>query len=66
MIFTDLTSAIEEARYRHGETGKPFTVVQQHTGGMKILAEQWVMRKQMRVMYSTRHDRFHTVLPGIK
>ncbi|MBD2811898.1 hypothetical protein ID853_13615 [Xenorhabdus sp. Vera] len=65
MIFTDLTSAIEEARYRCRETERPFAVVQRDTD-MTVLTEQWVMRKQMRVMYSTRHDRFHTVLPGIK
>ncbi|MEQ1977345.1 hypothetical protein [Xenorhabdus sp. SGI240] len=64
MTFTDLPAAVEEARYRCSETGRPFTVVQQHTGDMKVLSERWVMRKQMRVMYSTRHDRVHTVLPG--
>ncbi|MEQ1969353.1 hypothetical protein ABLA30_20750 [Xenorhabdus nematophila] len=65
MIFTDPSAAIEEARYRRRETGRPFAVVQRDTG-MSVLTEQWVMRAHMRVMYSTRHDRVHTVLPGIK
>ncbi|MDX7992600.1 hypothetical protein [Xenorhabdus littoralis] len=65
MIFTDPAAAIEEARYRCRETGRPFAVVQRDTG-MSVLTEQWVMRKQMRVMYSTRHDNRHTVLPGVR
>ncbi|MBI6550717.1 hypothetical protein [Xenorhabdus lircayensis] len=65
MIFTDLSSAIEGARYRHRDTGRSFAVVQRDTG-MSVLTEQWVRRKQMRVMYSTRHDNRHTVLPGLK
>ncbi|MDC9598985.1 hypothetical protein [Xenorhabdus anantnagensis] len=66
MIFTDLLAAVEEARYRCREMGRPFVVVQRHTGDMSVLTEQWVMRKQLRVMYSTRHDRVHIVLPGIR
>ncbi|OTA16526.1 hypothetical protein Xbed_03453 [Xenorhabdus beddingii] len=65
MTFTDLTAAIEEARYRHREAGRPFAIVQRDTG-MAVLTERWVMREQLRVMYSTRHDRYHTVLPGVK
>ncbi|MDC9591924.1 hypothetical protein PSI23_22305, partial [Xenorhabdus sp. XENO-10] len=62
MIFTDLPAAVEEARYRCREMGRPFAVVQRNIGDLAVLTEQWVMRKQLRVMYSTRHDRVHTVL----
>ncbi|SFU93633.1 hypothetical protein [Xenorhabdus koppenhoeferi] len=65
MIFTDLPAAIEEARYRRRETDRHFAVVQRDIG-MSVLTERWVMRKCMRMMYSTRRDRVHTVLPGIK
>ncbi|PHM68832.1 hypothetical protein Xkoz_03600 [Xenorhabdus kozodoii] len=65
MIFTDLPAAIEEARYRCRDVGRPFAVVQRHTI-LAVLTEQWVMRKQLRVMYSTRHDRVHTVLPEVR
>ncbi|MDC9591936.1 hypothetical protein PSI23_22365, partial [Xenorhabdus sp. XENO-10] len=62
MIFTDLPAAVEEAHFRRRETGRAFSVVQRNIGDLAVLTEQWVMRKQLRVMYSTRHDRVHTVL----
>jgi xanthine/CO dehydrogenase XdhC/CoxF family maturation factor len=64
MIFTDLPTAIDEARYRHQETGRSFTAVQQCAGEMKVLIERWALKKQMVVMFSTRHDKKHKVLPG--
>ncbi|CDH06825.1 conserved hypothetical protein [Xenorhabdus bovienii str. oregonense] len=66
MIFTDLQAAIEEARYRRRETDSPFAVVQRHMGYMQVRTERWAIKEQMTVMYTTRHDRYHTVLPGIK
>ncbi|WP_275353601.1 hypothetical protein [Xenorhabdus bovienii] len=66
MIFTDLPAAVEEARYRCTETGRAFAVVQQRAGRMKVLIEKWVLKKRMLIMYSTRYDRYHTVLPEIK
>jgi xanthine/CO dehydrogenase XdhC/CoxF family maturation factor len=65
-IFTDLTAAIEEARYRCKETSRAFTVVQQCAGEMKVLIERWALKKQMVVMFSTRHDKKHKVLPELQ
>ncbi|MDC9624066.1 hypothetical protein PSI22_21165, partial [Xenorhabdus sp. XENO-7] len=67
MIFTDLPSAVEEARWMKIKSGHHHCcVIQKPNGEMVIREERKIQTKTNCVMYSTRHDRYHTVLPGIK
>ncbi len=64
-IFTDISAAINEARFKYEETGRTFTVVQCNNGEMKVLSDRWVKTKSnIKAMYSTKHDKHHSVLQG--
>ncbi|MDE9454872.1 hypothetical protein [Xenorhabdus bovienii] len=62
----EAVNLVVEQGYRRRETDSPFAVVPRHMGYMQIRTERWAIKEQMTVMYTTRHDRVHTVLPGIK
>ncbi|MEQ1964355.1 hypothetical protein ABLB69_14540 [Xenorhabdus khoisanae] len=64
MVFTDLPAAIDEARWMKTKSGHHRCIMQQPNGEMVIREERKLITDI--VMYSTRHDRVHTVLPGVR
>ncbi len=63
-IFTDISAAIEEARFRHGVTRKNFAVLQCKYGSLKVIQDRIVRGKKHSVMFSTKYDKYHSVLRG--
>ncbi|MBC8946933.1 hypothetical protein [Xenorhabdus indica] len=61
MEYTDLHAAIEEARWLKTKSGNQRCVIQKPNGEMVIREERKL--RTNRVMYSTRLDKVHTVLP---
>lgn len=53
-VFTDITAAIEEAKYLHLHQGKHYKVVQKKNGEMRVTQCQGELKKHiLRKMYST-------------
>ncbi|MDE9467520.1 hypothetical protein [Xenorhabdus bovienii] len=65
MIFTDLSAAVEEARWLRTKSSHHHRCVIQKPNGEMVIREERKIKTNC-VMYTTRHDRYHTVLPGIK
>ncbi len=63
-IFTDISAAIEEARFRSGITGRSFAVLQCKYGSLKVIHDRRVRGKKHSVMFSTKYDKCHSVLRG--
>ncbi|KER01108.1 hypothetical protein LGZ99_22395 [Photorhabdus temperata] len=63
-IFTDIEAAIEEARFRSGITGRSFAVLQCKYGSLKVIQDRAVKSKKHSVMFSTKYDKYHSVLRG--
>ncbi|RKS59526.1 hypothetical protein BDD30_1602 [Photorhabdus asymbiotica] len=65
-IFTDIGAAIEEARFRSGITGRSFAVLQCRYGSLKVIQDRIIRGKKHSVMFSTKYDKYHSVLPGVR
>ncbi len=65
-IFTDIESAIEEARFRHGVTRKSFIVLQCEHARLRVIQDRRVRGKKHSVMFSTKYDKYHSVLQSEK
>ena len=56
-VFTDISSAIEEARYLHESEGCHYKVVQKREGLMNVVQCQGESRERiLRKMFTTRSD----------
>lgn len=67
MMFTDLIAAIEEARYLKSKFKFDYSVVQKSSGLMKVETNYRAeLYPQIGVMFSTKNDAKHTVLPEVR
>ncbi|NHB89716.1 hypothetical protein [Photorhabdus tasmaniensis] len=67
-IFTDIESAIEEARFLRHDTKHHHVVTQKRNGTLTVRQEVGINKEsRLRKVYSTRYDcRIATVLPNCK
>ncbi len=67
-MFTDISAAIEEARWLRHEEKRHFVVVQRPDGYLKVRVEKSMKQEGIkRKAYSTRFDcHMHTVLPEVR
>ncbi len=61
-IFTDISTAIEEARYLHSRTRKNHVVLQCEHARLRVTQDRIVRGKKYTVMFSTKYDKYHSVL----
>lgn len=57
-MFTDINSAIDEARFMKATTGHCHAVIQR-PGGIMLVRKVW--RRGVQTLYTTKQDRFGTV-----
>ena len=57
-MFTDINSAIDEARFMKATTGHCHAVIQR-PGGIMLVRKVW--RRGIQTLYTTKQDRFGTV-----
>ncbi|OBU13031.1 hypothetical protein AYY18_14325 [Morganella psychrotolerans] len=61
-MFTDITAAIEEARFSNLKWGFDYAVIQASWGMMKVVTHfRAESMKKCSVMFTTRNDKYHTV-----
>ncbi len=66
-MFTDISAAIEEARWLRIKKGHDYAVVQPESGVMKVHLLRWLgVTYKIRVMFSTKEDGNGTVLPEVR
>ena len=66
-MFTDISAAIEEARWLRITKGHDYAVVQAEFGVMKIHLLRWLgVTSKIRVMFSAKDDGNGTVLPEVR
>ncbi len=67
-IFTDISAAIEEARFLRQETKHHHVITQKRNGTLTVRQEVGINKEsRLRKAYSTRYDcRIATVLPNYK
>ncbi|MDC9598991.1 hypothetical protein [Xenorhabdus anantnagensis] len=62
IVFDDFYEAIEDARHKKEKYDRDYNIIQSKDRAI-VVGE--VMRG-VRVMFSTAHDRYHTVLPEVR
>ena len=66
-MFTDIEAAIEEARYLKSQFKFDYAVVQKSGSEMKVeTSHRAELYPQLGVMFSTKIERNHTVLPEVR
>lgn len=66
-MFTDISAAIEEARWLRIKKGHDYAVVQVESGVMKVHLLRWLgVTSKIRVMFSTKEDGNGTVLTEVR
>ncbi|MGJ3353448.1 hypothetical protein [Providencia sp. Je.9.19] len=66
-MFTDISAAIEEARYLKSEFKFNYAVVQLKGAELKIETDNRANKyPRLGVMFTTKSDRYHTVLPEVR
>ncbi len=66
-MFTDIEAEIEEARYLKSQFKFDYAVVQKSGSEMKVeTSHRAELYPQLGVMFSTKSERNHTVLPEVR
>lgn len=66
-MFTDIVAAIEECRYQKQQLKYHYAVVQIQNGLMKVVSDARARKyPQLGVMFRTKNDKHHTVLPEVR
>lgn len=66
MITFDLCDAIRKARGQHEDYGFHYAVIQRKSGVLKVVQHSRASRGKQSMVYTTRSDKYHTVLPEVR